>query len=162
MDDQNNGQYSRLPKLEDLVDICRHLNEAKAKYILIGGFAVAFHGYARGTKDIDFLVEDSPENIQRIKIALSFLPDNAVAELADTDVKNYTVVRIGDEVVIDLLGKACQIDYKKAKEEIEHKEIDGVLIPLASKKLLIKLKDTIRPTDKADVSFLKAALEEEQ
>lgn len=155
---ENDDKNSRLPVLQDLVDVCKKLNEQGAKYVLIGGFAVAFHGYARGTKDIDFLVDASVENIKKIKSALSFLPNNAIAELVDSDVADYGVVRIADEFVIDLLAKACGIDYSQAKDEIDIYEIDGLEIPIASRRLLIKLKDTVRPIDKADVEFLKASL----
>jgi hypothetical protein len=75
MDDAGDGQNVRAPPLEDLVRIGRSLNENSAQYILIGGFAVIAHG---GGKDIDFLVEASPENVARIKAALRVLPDNAV------------------------------------------------------------------------------------
>lgn len=162
MDDKDNGTYSRIPELKDLVSICQHLNENNIKYMVIGGFAVAFHGFARGTKDIDFLVDASVENIRRIKTALSFLPDNAIQEIQETDIEKYNVVRVADEVVIDLIGRACQIDYEEASKFIEYKEIQGVKIPVASKEILIRMKDTIRPSDKTDVQFLKAVLDEEK
>lgn len=51
------GSSLRAPELEDLVELCRRLNEADARYLLIGGFAVILHGFVRGTKDIDLLVD---------------------------------------------------------------------------------------------------------
>lgn len=155
---QDGSKNSRLPVLQDLIDICKKLNEADARYILVGGFAVAFHGYARGTKDIDFIVDTSVENIRKIKSALSFLPNKAIAELTDTDVSEYGVVRVADEFVIDLMAKACGIDYNQAKNEIDIYEIEDLEIPVASRALLVKLKNTVRPIDKADVEFLKASL----
>ncbi len=151
MDDQDDSQYSRAPQVEDVVKVCRALNEQGAKYVLIGGFAVIFHGYVRGTKDIDFLIDASPDNVKKVKQALTVLPDNAAAEIADDEVNQYSVVRIGDEVVIDLMAKACQHTYDMAKNRVDIYEIDGIEIPVANKELLIKLKDTVRPSDKADV-----------
>lgn len=156
---QDDNKNARLPVLQDLIEICKKLNELGVKYVLVGGFAVAFHGYARGTKDIDFIVDTSVENIRKIKSALSFLPNKAILELADTDVANYGVVRVADEFVIDLMAKACGIDYEQAKGEIDFYEIDDLKIPVASRSLLIKLKNTVRPIDKADVEFLKASLD---
>lgn len=158
MDDRKNGKFARAPEVEDMIKVCRALNEHGIKYLLVGGFAVILHGIARGTKDIDFIVDTSIENIRKIKSALSFLPDKAIEELADTDVAEYGVVRVADEFVIDLMSKACGIDYEKAKDEIDIYEIDGLEIPVASRSLLIKLKNTVRPIDKADVEFLKASL----
>lgn len=158
MDDESNREKSRAPQLEDLISLCRALNKANAEYVLIGGFAVILNGYVRATKDIDFLVNPSVENIQKIKKALSSLPDNAAALMKDDDVANYTVVRIADEYVIDLLAKACGINYEQAKKDVEVYEIEGVEIPVAKRELLIRLKNTIRPSDKMDVEFLKKDL----
>ena len=47
MDDPDDGTYSRPPNLEDVARIGRALNEAQARYGLIGGFAVIIHGSDR-------------------------------------------------------------------------------------------------------------------
>lgn len=62
MDDQDADAYARAPEPEDLVRICRSLNDAGALYVLIGGFAVVAHGASRFTIDIDLLVDDAPDN----------------------------------------------------------------------------------------------------
>ena len=102
MDDPNNSQYSRAPELQDLLKLCRSLNEQGARYVLIGGFAVILQGFIRGTKDIDLLIDASQENVQRIKRALALLPDNAAALLQDDEIQKYEVVRVADEIVVDL------------------------------------------------------------
>ena len=58
MADPNDGEelVSRVPTLDDLLFLCRKLNEAGAKYIVIGGWAVIQHGYGRTTEDIDDLL----------------------------------------------------------------------------------------------------------
>ena len=96
MDDPDDGAYARAPEPEDVVRICRALNQAQARYILIGGFAVIAHGAGRFTKAIDLLVDDSPENVGRLKQGLSVLADNAAAEIGDTDVRDHVVVRVAD------------------------------------------------------------------
>lgn len=157
MDDDPDRDESRAPEVEDLVALCRSLNREAVRYVLIGGFAVVLHGFVRTTKDIDLLVDASPENVRALKRALADLPDNAIAEIADDDIDRYTVVRVADEIVIDLMGRACGIDYGTAQKiGIEARELDGVMIPLASPALLIRTKDTIRPSDAMDVAFLRA------
>ncbi|MDP9323575.1 MAG: nucleotidyltransferase [Acidobacteriota bacterium] len=79
MDDRGDPADARAPEPEDVVRICRALNDAGARYVLIGGFAVIAHGATRFTKDIDLLVDDDPDNIARVKRALAVLADNAVA-----------------------------------------------------------------------------------
>lgn len=162
MDDTTDRGYSRAPEFEDLISLCKKLNENGVAYVLIGGFAVILHGSVRTTKDIDLLVDPSIQNVRRLKKVLGTLPDNAIAEISDTDVEKYEVVRIADEIVVDLMAKACGIDYQKAKAEIQQIEIDGVKIPIASKELLIRMKNTIRQSDKIDVEFLRWRIEEEK
>ena len=162
MDASDNGRYARAPELKDLLALCQALNQQNVRYILIGGFAVILQGFVRGTKDIDILVDPSSENISRVKQALSYLPDNAISSLVDDEVKKYEVVKIADEIVIDLMSKACGIDYATASQNIEYRCVEGVTIPIAKKELLIRMKQTLRPSDKMDVEFLTYRLEEEK
>ncbi len=163
MDDAADGGYARAPELEDLLGLCRALNAEGARYVLIGGFAVILHGSVRGTKDIDLLVEASDENVRALKRALGVLADNAARDLSEEDVRSYQVVRVADEIVVDLMGSACGIDYAEALESgVERVRIEDVEIPIASKPLLIRTKDTLRDSDRSDVAFLRALIAEEQ
>jgi len=162
MANKTNGEYSRAPEFEDLISLCRSLNEANVRYVLIGGFAVVLHGYTRSTKDIDLLVDPSQENIRRIKKALSTLPDNAISLIGDDEIEKYPVVRIADEIVIDLMAKACGITYEEASKGLEFREIEGVKIPIPKTELLLKMKNTVRPSDKVDANFLKALIKEKK
>lgn len=156
MDDQDDRGYSRAPELEDLLRLCQALNAEGVRYVLIGGFAVILHGFVRATKDIDLLIDASVDNVQRLKRAMAVLPDNAIALIADDEVEKYQVVRIADEIVVDLLKNACGVDYARAYAGgIEIKTIDGVPIPVGRKELLIETKQTVRPSDAADVQFLR-------
>lgn len=154
------GPRPRPPEIEDLVLICRALNSAAARYVVIGGFAVNLHGLTRGTMDIDLLIDASPENVRRVKAALAALPDNAAAQVEDGDVQAHTVVRVADEVVVDLMAKACGVDVDRALKGVLRQEIDGVQIPYPDAATLIATKDTVRPKDHVDVQFLKMKLAE--
>ncbi len=159
MDDAADGEYSRAPEFDDLLDLCRALARERVRYVLIGGFAVILHGYVRGTKDIDLLVDPSVDNVQRLKRAMASLPDNAIALVEDDDIRTYCVVRVADEVVVDLLADACGVDYDEAvRTGVERRRVEGVEIVLATKELLIRTKDTIRPGDRADVLWLRARI----
>lgn len=162
MDDAHDGPYAREPQIEDLVRICRALNAAGARYLLIGGFAVIAHGGARTTKDIDLLIDASPGNVGRVKQALRILEDRAVDQVADTDVARYTVVRVADEIVVDLMALACGIDYDNAAKDATSVTIDGVTIPVVSAATLIRTKDTVRPSDAADRRYLEELLRAER
>lgn len=148
----------RDPESSDLLKICDALNRAGARYIVIGGIAMVLHGFNRGTEDIDLLVDRTVENIACLREALSILPDNAVREVRDSDIEEYGVVRIADEVVVDLIGSACGIDFNAAEAEIDWREIEGIHIPFASPALLLKTKQTVREKDEIDRLYLKRIL----
>lgn len=149
---------SRPPTLADLLNLCRRLNEREVQYIVIGGMAVIQHGFVRATGDIDLLVDASPENDARLREALLYLPDQAVKGVKPGDIEEYTVVRVADEIVIDLMKSACGIDYKEAARSIITVVIEGVRIPFASLELLWKLKQSIRERDALDREFLRRKL----
>ncbi|MCA1733830.1 MAG: hypothetical protein LC732_09530 [Acidobacteria bacterium] len=162
MDDPDDRGYSRAPELEDLVSLCKALNDEGVRYVLIGGFAVILHGFVRATKDIDLLVDPSVENVRKLKRAMAALPDNAIELIAIDEIERYGVVRVADEIVVDLMKTACGISYEEAAPHIERRTVEGVVIPVASKMLLIRTKDTVRPSDASDVQFLRLRIEEER
>jgi hypothetical protein len=155
VDDPHDGPHAREPQVEDLLRICRALNAAGARYLLIGGFAMIARGGARTTKDIDLLIDSSPENVARVKRGLQILEDRAVNEVTDEDVARYAVVRVADEVVVGLMARACDVDYAEAVRDVEMLEVEGVRIPVASIDTLIRTKRTMRPSDAADRLYLE-------
>jgi hypothetical protein len=158
VDDRDDPSYSRAPEPEDLLRICQSLNDAGARYVLIGGFALVAHGATRFTKDIDLLIDDSPENVARVKRALSILADNAAADVRDTDVREHVVVRVADEVVVDLMGRACGLSYADASADAELRHWDGTVVPVASPATLIRTKNTYRPQDAIDRAYLEGVI----
>ena len=149
---------SRPPTVDDLVTLCRRLNEEQARYVVVGGMAMIQAGFVRATEDVDLLVDASAENVERIRRALMHLPDGAVRDVAPDDVANYVVVRVADEIVIDLMKSACGISYDEASELIDETVIAGVSIPFASAELLWKTKQTVREKDALDRMFLARLL----
>jgi hypothetical protein len=144
----------RIPREDDLVALCRELNSHSARYLVVGGFAVIHHGYLRATEDIDLLLDGDLDNQARVKKALETLPDKAILELGDDDLRDYTVVRVSDEILVDLMITACGIDYREASESIETAAIGGVPIPFANAHLLLRMKQTHREKDAEDRIFL--------
>lgn len=155
-DDTSAELESREPTLEDLRSLCRELNTRGARYVVVGGFAMRAAGYVRRTVDIDLLMATDPDNEARVFDALATLPDAAVRELAPGEVSQYTVVRVADEIVVDLMKSAGGIDYLSALPEVVTVDVDGVLIPFASPRLLWKMKIvTGREKDAGDLLFLR-------
>lgn len=155
-DYENEGLESREPSVEDLVELCRALNAQRARYLVVGGFAVRAAGYIRSTMDVDLVIDTEPENETRVFEALRSLPDRAVDALDAGDVEKFTVVRVADEIVVDLMRSAGGVDYEDSQDEIVIHEIAGVPIPFASPRLLWRMKrHTYREKDAADLLFLR-------
>jgi hypothetical protein len=149
-------EVSRPPSVEDLVRLCAELNAQGAKYVVIGGFAIRGAGYMRETMDVDLLIDTSLENEALVYQALEILPDKAVKELSPGEVSQYSVVRVGDEICVDLMASACGIRYEEAIQDSIIRTVDGVPIPFASPRLLWRMKEkTHRVKDQADLLFLR-------
>lgn len=149
----------RPPKRGDLSRLCAELNRLSARYVVVGGFAIIEAGLPRLTVDIDLLVDTAVENEQRVFEALRMLPDQAVNQLDPGDVERFTVVRVADEILVDLMKSACGVDYAEAIKDAVQREIDGVKIPFASPQTLWRMKQTHREKDIPDRLFLRQLLE---
>jgi predicted nucleotidyltransferase len=66
----------------DVLEFLRVLAEQEVRYLLIGGAAVIYHGYARLTGDVDFLYDCSPENADRLWRALQIFWGGSVPAVA--------------------------------------------------------------------------------
>jgi len=136
------------------------LNRQGAKYLIIGGMAVVHHGYLRATEDIDLLIERSEQNRSAIIRALEILPGKSAREITEDDFRKYSVVRVADDLMIDLMMAACGIGYEEAARDAEIVEIGGVRIPFASAATLLRMKQTYRDKDEVDRLFLQRLLSE--
>ncbi len=146
----------REPTVEDLRELCRALNDRGAQYVVVGGFAIRAAGYIRSTMDVDVMVADDYENQARVFAALATLPDHAASELQPGELQEYDVIRVADEILVDVMRSAGGIDYAEAAADIVIHHVDGVSIPFASPRLLWRMKVvTHREKDAADLVFLR-------
>ncbi len=157
------AEFTRPATWEDVKTVLRYLDEAGAAYALIGGYAIAAHGYVRFSEDVDVLVDPSPDNARRWIAALSRLPDGAAAELAgEEDIfvrEGPYAVRINDEFTVDVLPSACGHRWEELAPHVEEIELeDGQRIRVLGLEGLLLTKEGARDRDKADRRVLEAAL----
>lgn len=136
---------------DQLLRVCALLNEHGARYLIVGGHACILHGHVRTTEDVDILVEDSTENFERVIAALSELEDHAAAELTPQDIAENVVVKIADEVEVDVSRQAWQVRYAEAIATAEAITIEGVRVPFLSLEMLIESKTTCSGQDRAEL-----------
>lgn len=160
---QESTEYVRPATWEDVGHVVRLLRAHDVEFILVGGYALAAHGYTRMTEDIDIAVAPSPENAKRWVLALSQLPDAAAAELAGEedpfDGDHLHAIRINDEITIDLLPSVCGHTFAELSRHTDRIEIDGIDVPVLSLKGLLLTKEGLRDKDKADAELLRRVIE---
>jgi hypothetical protein len=141
---------------DSLLRVCRLLNEDGADYLVVGGFAMALHGVPRFTFDLDILVADNDDNFSRVIGALSRLPEGAAQELKPIDLKENLVVKVIDEVEVDISRRAWVVTYEEASPNALSEVIDNVRVPYIGLNDLIRSKQTHRDKDRIDIQMLRA------
>jgi len=144
-----------MDELTPIARVCSLLNRHGARYLVVGARACILHGYIRTTEDVDILVPEDLENHARIIAALSELEDHAAAELAPQDFVENVVVKIADEVEVDVSTRAWKVTYNAAIGRALKADIQGVAVPYADLQTLIETKLTYRDQDRVDVVHLK-------
>ena len=156
------ADFTRPATWDDLRVVAGLLNAGNVRYALIGGYAIAAHGYNRFSEDLDLLVDPSRENTGRWIAALSNLPDGACRELAGQDElfqqEGEYAVRINDEFTIDVMPSACGHRFAELEPFIEERSLDGVRLPVLGLQGLLLTKEGMREKDRADRRVLEQAL----
>lgn len=157
-------EFTRPATWDDVKRLAQLLQAADVRYALVGGYALAAHGYSRFTEDVDLLVDPAPENTARWIAALSALPDGASRELAgEEDIfqkQGPYAVRINDEFTVDLLPAACGHPWEELRKYIVERVVDGVPIKLLDLEGLLLTKEGMRPQDRADAEIIARAIAE--
>ena len=141
-----------------LLHVCRLLNEQRAEYLIVGAWAMILNSVVRATEDVDILVADNRENFQKVIDALSLLADGAARELTPKDFEENIVIKIADEVEVDVSTRAWTVTYAEAFPNALSAEVDGVTVPYLSLPDLIRSKQTHRDQDRVDVELLRRLL----
>ena len=143
------------PFRTELAEVCHRLNQAGARYLLVGARALQLWGSARATRDIDILIEPSEANAQRVLDALATTGYGFAKEWAAAEVARRFVTIIGDSPRVDILTLAWSVRYREAIRTAERFEVEGVEIPTVSLEDLMESKRTGRPQDVADLVVLE-------
>jgi hypothetical protein len=155
--------YTRPATWDDVKTLARLLSDEGVEYALIGGYAIAAHGFNRFSEDVDIIVNPTRENTERWIRALSRLPDGAAKELAEDEGfferDGQYAVRVNDEFTVDVMPSACGHAWAELSQYIEEVEIDHVPIRVLGLKGLLLTKEGMRDRDRADHSVLRSALE---
>jgi predicted nucleotidyltransferase len=110
-----------IPLPRDFRDFLRLLNENEIKYVVIGGYAVAYHGYVRYTGDLDVFVEFSKDNAQKLVTAFREFGFASARVSPALFLKKGKIIRMGSEPMrLEVLN---EIDGVSFNECFEHRRV---------------------------------------
>ena len=141
-------------------DILSILSEKKVKYLLVGAYAMAVHGYPRSTMDIDILVKPDQENALLVLQALDDF-GAPVGNLSAEDLqKEDLIFQIGIAPCrIDILTSIDGLKFDAAFARSELIEIEGIPVHVLSiPDLIINKRASGRTKDLADAEILEEGL----
>lgn len=131
-------------------------NEQNVEYLIVGGYALAFHGTPRYTGDLDILVRPDPANAQRILKTLKLFGFGLLG-LAAADFENpERVIQLGEPPVrIDLLTSITEISWEEAFSSRVPGNYGDVPVYFLGREPFIRNKRAIgRTKDLADIETL--------
>ena len=142
---------------QDFREFIELLNSNEVRYLIVGGYAVAVHGYPRYTKDLDLWIYADPENVEKLIGALKQFGFGSLGLTPDDFLTPDQVIQLGyPPNRIDLLTSLKGVDFKNAYESRDQIEIDGLFADFVDLENLKKNKaSTGRPQDIADLENLK-------
>lgn len=152
-------EFSRPATLEDLKLLLRALNEHAAEYLLVGGYALAAHGYQRATVDIDVVVPATAEAGRRVKDALMLLPDRAARDLVPEWFHEGENIRVADAFIVDIMLNVNGQTFDTLRQYSETLDLDGIPVRTINLEGLLLTKQTMRGKDAADRVVIERALQ---
>jgi hypothetical protein len=135
------------------------LNAHGVDYLLIGGYALAAHGYQRATTDIDIVFPANSMAGQRVKEALMILPDQAARDIEPEWFEEGENIRVADVFVVDIMLNANGQTYETLSGFSETLDLDGIPVRTVSLEGLLLTKQTMRDKDVSDRLVLERAIE---
>lgn len=138
-----------------VAEVCAHLNQHGAKYVVVGATAMQLWGTTRATRDVDILIEASVPNARRVLAALGEVGFGFAREWLAEEVAAKPVTILGDSPRVDILTVAWSVHYPDAARDATVFTVEGVKVPAASIDHLIASKRTGRLQDAADIEVLE-------
>jgi predicted nucleotidyltransferase len=140
------------------------LNSAQVRFLILGGYAVNFHGHHRNTKDIDVWIAVDPQNAQRVSRALQMFGFAAESVPPELFLSKGIVYAFGREPTrVDILTDPHGIDFDACYKRRVEVQVEGIPVPFISvEDLIVNKTASGRLRDLADVSELRMTIENRQ
>ena len=144
---------------EDYRDLLILFADAGVEYVIVGAYALAFHGAPRASGDIDLFVRPTPANAERVFAALQHFgaPLDAAHVTAQDFARPGSVYQIGlPPRRIDILTEISGVTFEEAWASRDRGEVEGREVSLIGRAALLRNKEaTGRLKDRADAARLR-------
>ncbi len=142
---------------DDLREFVELLNSQSVEYLIVGGHAVAYHGYPRYTGDLDIFLRRTPQNAAKIIIVLDEFGFSGLGLRETTFSQPDVIVQLGQPPNrIDLLTEISGVDFEGAWASRDGAYLDGIPVSMIGREALLANKRASgRPKDFADVHELE-------
>jgi predicted nucleotidyltransferase len=143
---------------KDYKEMLQRLLEENVRFLLVGAYAVAVHGFPRATKDIDFFVWATPENAANLMRALAKF-GAPLHDISEADFSSEGVVfQIGNSPRrIDIITNISGVKFEQAYANKTTISIEGIEVPVISlEDLIANKRASARTQDLADVEKLES------
>lgn len=146
---------------DDYESLVSELNTHGVEYIIVGAYAVGYHGYLRGTGDLDILVKPSPENAVKVSAALK---EFAAVEVAPAEITVKTRIVVGREPnKVDIMTSIKGISWDQAWNSRVPGQLGKQPASFLSRECLLSNKRAVgRDKDQLDIRALGGAQKPEQ
>jgi hypothetical protein len=141
---------------KDFKELFECFNANRVSYLIVGGYAMAFHGAPRFTGDIDLYVKPDPENAERILKALDMFGFGGLDLAFEDFVQPDKVVQLGvPPVRIDLVTSISGVSWEDAfKGAVNGRYGDVPVLYIGRDALVLNKRATGRNLDAADLEAL--------
>jgi hypothetical protein len=142
---------------KDLREFIGLLNSNGVEYLVVGAYAVAWHGYPGFTADIDFLVRASAPNARALPGALDAFGFASPRLTAEDFTRPEQIVQLGVKPNrIDLITSISGMEFDRAWAGRVFGELDGLSVPFLNiEDLIVNKESTGRPKDLSDAAELR-------
>jgi hypothetical protein len=143
---------------KDFEDLCASLNGRNVDYIIVGGYALAFHGAPRFTGDLDIFIRPTTQNVNQLLAALHDFGFHETPVLPEDLLRERRVLELGRHPVqVHIMASISGVSWERAWESREAGDYGSAPVYFLGREAFIANKRAVgRAKDLADIEALGA------
>lgn len=148
----------------DFEDFLKLLNDFKVEYMVVGGYALAFHGKPRHTGDLDIWININEKNAGKMVKVINAFGMKSLGLGKSDFLRSGYITQIGyPPLRIDILNHIDGLEFNEAKKEMQVIDTDGLLVNYIGLHDFVKNKlASGRSQDLSDIKEIKKQLSKKQ